>query len=157
MTTDQHDTLKHYANASLNPAENDVRPFVAVATMEGVLVNQHLGEAGKFLVYEPDAGIPGNYRMKEIRPAPPEGGGDARWAELATILKDCRALLVNAAGPTPMKVLTQQGLKVIEMEGLIDEGLRSVFADKPVPAAMKRRFISCGAGVTCKGTGNGCG
>ena len=157
MTTDQHDALNHYANAALNPAENDVRPFVAVASMEGALVNQHLGEADKFLVYEQDASRAGNYRIKEIRSAPPEGGGDERWAELATILKDCRALLVNAAGPTPMKVLTQHGLKVVEMEGLIDEGLRAVFADKPIPAGMKRRFTSCGAGVTCKGTGNGCG
>jgi nitrogen fixation protein NifB len=157
MTTDQHDALKHYANASLNPAENDVRPFVAVATMEGALVNQHLGEAERFLIYEQDAGSPGNYRMKEIRPAPPVGGGDARWAELAVTLKDCRALLVNAAGPTPMKILTQHGLKVMEMEGLIEEGLRAVFADKPIPAAMKRRFTSCGAGVSCKGTGTGCG
>jgi len=82
---------------------------------------------------------------------------DARWAELAVTLKDCRALLVNAAGPTPMRVLTQHGLKVVEMEGLIDEGLRAVFDDKPIPAGLKRRFTSCGAGVTCKGTGNGCG
>lgn len=157
MTTEQHDALKHYANSSLNPAENDARPFVAVATMEGALVNQHLGEADRFLVYEQNAEIPGSFRLKEIRPAPPEGGGDARWAELAVTLKDCRALLVNAAGPTPMKVLTQHGLKVIEMEGLIDEGLRAVFAEKPIPAAMKRRFTGCGAGITCKGTGNGCG
>jgi nitrogen fixation protein NifB len=157
MTTEQHDALNHYANASLNPAENDVRPFVAVATMEGALVNQHLGEAERFIVYEQDAETPGNFRLKEIRPAPPQGGGDARWAELAGTLRDCRALLVNAAGPTPMKVLTQHGLKVIEMEGLIDEGLRAVFTDKPIPAAMKRRFTSCGAGISCKGTGTGCG
>jgi nitrogen fixation protein NifB len=110
-----------------------------------------------FLVYENDARTPGNYRVKEVRLAPPEGGGEERWAELATILKDCRALLVNAAGPTPIRVLTQHGLKVIEMEGLIDEGLHAVFAGKPIPAGMKRRFTSCGAGVTCKGTGNGCG
>ena len=157
MTTEQHDALNHYANTSLNPAENDVRPFVAVATMEGALVNQHLGEAERFIVYEQDAGAPGNFRLKEIRPAPPQGGGDARWAELAGTLKDCRALLVNAAGPTPMKVLTQHGLKVVEMEGLIDEGLRAVFADKPIPAGMKRRFTGCGAGISCKGTGTGCG
>jgi len=157
MTTEQHDALNHYANASLNPAENDVRPFVAVATMEGALVNQHLGEAERFIVYEQDAETPGNFRLKEIRPAPAAGGGDARWAELAGTLKDCRALLVNAAGPTPMKVLTQHGLKVVEMEGLIDEGLRAVFANKPIPAGMKRRFTSCGAGISCKGTGTGCG
>jgi nitrogen fixation protein NifB len=157
MTTDQHDVLKHYANASLKPSEDDTRSFVAVATMEGALVNQHLGEAERFLIYEEDTSAPGNFRLKEIRPAPPEGGGDARWAELAVTLKDCRALLVNAAGPTPMKVLTQHGLRVTEMEGLIDEGLRAVFADKPIPAGLKRRFTSCGAGVTCKGTGTGCG
>jgi nitrogen fixation protein NifB len=157
MTTEQHDALKHYANSTLNPAENDVRPFVAVATMEGALVNQHLGEADRFIVYEQDAEKPGSFRLKEIRPAPPTGGGDERWAELAETMKDCRALLVNAAGPTPMKVLTQHGLKVIEMEGLIEEGLRAVFADKPIPSGMKRRFTGCGAGVTCKGTGTGCG
>jgi len=157
MTTEQHDALRHYANSSLNPAENDARPFVAVATMEGALVNQHLGEAERFIVYEQDAEVPGNFRLKEIRPAPPQGGGDARWAELAVTLKDCRALLVNAAGPAPMKVLTQHGLRVTEMEGLIDEGLRAVFAGQPIPAAMKRRFTGCGAGVTCKGTGAGCG
>lgn len=157
MTTEDHDVLNHYANASLNPAENDVRPFVAVATMEGALVNQHLGEAERFIVYEQDVNTSGSFRLKETRPAPPHGGGDERWAALAESLKDCRALLVNAAGPTPVKVLTQHGLKVIEMEGLIDEGLRAVFTDKPIPAAMKRRFTSCGAGVTCKGTGTGCG
>jgi len=157
MTTEQHDALSHYANTSLNPEENDTRPFVAVTSMEGVLVNQHLGEANKFLIYEQAEDAADAYRLKGIRPAPPEGGGDARWAELAVTLKDCRALLVNAAGPTPMRVLTQHGLKVVEMEGLIDEGLRSVFADQPIPAGMKRRFTSCGAGVTCKGTGNGCG
>ncbi|MGO8766141.1 MAG: nitrogenase cofactor biosynthesis protein NifB [Limisphaerales bacterium] len=157
MTAEQHNALKHYANASLNPVENDARPCVAVATMEGALVNQHLGEAERFIVYELDAETPGNFRLKEIRLAPAPGGGDARWAELAGTLKDCRALLVNAAGPTPMKVLTQHGLKVIEMEGLIDEGLRAVFASQPIPAAMKRRFTGCGAGISCKGTGTGCG
>ena len=154
MTTEQHDALVHYANSSLNPAENDMRPHVAVATMEGALVNQHLGEAERFVVYEQEAG---SFRLKEIRPAPPAGGGDERWATLAESLKDCRALLVNAAGPTPMRVLTQHGLRVIEMEGLIEEGLRAVFAGKPIPAAMKRRFTGCGAGTTCKGTGTGCG
>jgi len=157
MTTEQHDAIQHYANASLNPAEDEARPCVAVATLEGALVNQHLGEADRFVLFEPNPDAPGSFRPREIRQAPPEGGGDTRWAALAETLKDCRALLVSAAGPTPTKVLTQHGLKVVEMEGLIDEGLHAVFANKPVPAAMKRRFTGCGSGVTCKGTGTGCG
>jgi nitrogen fixation protein NifB len=157
MTSEQHDTIQHFAGMSLNPDENAQRPYIAVATMEGALVNQHLGEAERLAIYAPDLAAPGRFRLVETRPTPEEGGGDNRWATLAEKLKDCRAILVTAAGPTPQKTLTAHGLKVVEMEGLIDEGLKAVFADQPVPASMKRRFTSCGAGVSCKGTGNGCG
>ena len=157
MTSEQHDTIQHFAGMSLNPDENAQRPYIAVATMEGALVNQHLGEAERLAIYAPDLAAPGRFRLVETRPTPEEGGGDNRWATLAEKLKDCRAIMVTAAGPTPQKVLTAHGLKVVEMEGLIDEGLKAVFADQPVPASMKRRFTSCGAGVSCKGTGNGCG
>jgi nitrogen fixation protein NifB len=157
MNATQIDNLQHYATMSGTSQETNPRPFVAVASMEGALVNQHLGEAPRFLIYEPNPAQAETFRLVEIRRAPDEGGGETRWQQLADSLKDCRALLVNAAGPTPMKVLTQEGLRVIEMEGLIDEGLRSIYANQPVPAAMKRRFAGCGAGVSCKGTGTGCG
>jgi len=157
MTAEQHDAMKHFSGMSLNPLDDQVRPYVAVATMEGALVNQHLGEAERLAIYEQDLAGTGRFKLVETRKTPPEGGGDNRWAQLGEILKDCRAIVVTAAGPTPQKVLTAAGLKVIEMEGIIDEGLKAVFANQPVPAALKRRFTSCGAGVTCKGTGNGCG
>ena len=157
MTAEQHDAVKHFSGMSLNPLEDQVRPYVAVATMEGALVNQHLGEAERLAIYEQDLAVPGRFKLVETRKTPPEGGGDNRWAQLGEILKDCRAIVVTAAGPTPQKVLTAAGLKVIEMEGIIDEGLKAVFANQPIPAALKRRFNGCGAGVTCKGTGNGCG
>ena len=157
MTAEQHDAVKHFSGMSLNPLEDQVRPYVAVATMEGALVNQHLGEADRLAIYEQDLATPGRFKLVETRKTPPEGGGDNRWAQLGEILKDCRAIVVTAAGPTPQKVLTASGLKVVEMEGIIDEGLKAVFANQPVPASLKRRFNGCGAGVSCKGTGNGCG
>jgi nitrogen fixation protein NifB len=157
MTSGQHDDLKHFSSLSLNPLEDQVRPYVAVATLEGALVNQHLGEADRLAIYEQDLSLSGRFKLVETRRTPPEGGGDNRWAQLGEILRDCRAIVVTAAGPTPQKVLTSSGLKVIEMEGIIDEGLKAVFANQPVPASLKRRFNGCGAGITCKGTGNGCG
>jgi nitrogen fixation protein NifB len=157
MTTEQLDTLQHYATTSLIPSEEAVRPYVAVASLEGALVNQHLGEADRVAVYEPQQDLPDAFRLVEIRRAPAEGGGGERWKALAALLQDCRALLVSAAGPSPQKALTAHGLKVIEMEGLIEEGLRAVYANQPIPTALKRRFTSCGSGVTCKGTGTGCG
>jgi nitrogen fixation protein NifB len=157
LNASQVATLEHYANMTLNPAEETSRPYVAVASMEGALVNQHLGEAERVLIYEPHPTREATFQLKEIRPTPEAGGGEERWTELAGLLKDCRAFLVAAAGRMPFGVLTQAGIKVIEMEGLIDEGLRAVYANQPIPAAMKRRFTSCGTGVSCKGTGTGCG
>jgi nitrogen fixation protein NifB len=153
MTPTEISALSYYSTMNSKP-DAESRPYVAVASMEGALVNQHLGEADRFLVYEQSEG---GFRLKEIRPAPASGAGDERWKALAELSKDCRALLVNAAGPNPMRVLSENGLRVIEMEGLIEEGLRAIFANQPIPAAMARRFTGCGAGVTCKGTGTGCG
>ncbi len=157
VTAEQVATLRHFANASLNPDEDAARPYVAVATLEGALVNQHLGEADRLAIFEANAEQPGSFRLIEIRRTPEEGAGEARWAALADSLKDCRAILVNAAGPTPQKTFASHGLKVIEMDGLIEEGLKAVFAGQPIPASMKRRFTGCGAGISCKGTGTGCG
>ena len=144
MTAEQHDDLKHFSGLTLNPLEDQLRPYVAVATMEGALVNQHLGEADRLAIYEENLAAPGLFRLVEVRQAPPEGGGENRWAALGETLKDCRALLVTAAGPTPQKALGATGLKIIEMEGVIDEGLKAVFANQPIPASLKRRFNGCG-------------
>lgn len=157
MTSEQHDAIKHFSGMSVNPLEDQVRRYVAVATMEGALVNQHLGEADRLAIYEQDLASPDRFKLVETRKTPPEGGGADRWAQLGEVLKDCRAILVTAAGPTPQKALSATGIKVIEMEGIIDEGLKAVFNNQPLPASLKRRFTSCGAGVTCKGSGNGCG
>ena len=150
-------TLDHYAKMTLNPAEETLRPYVAVASMEGALVNQHLGEAERVLIYEPHPTAEGAFQLKEIRQTPDAGGGEERWKELADTLQDCRAFLVSAAGRMPFGVLTQAGIKVVEMEGLIDEGLRAIYANRPIPAAMKRRFSGCSQSAECQGTGTGCG
>lgn len=114
VTAEQVATLRHFANGSLNPAEDAAHPYVAVATLEGALVNQHLGEADRLVIFEQNIERPGAFRLVEIRRAPDEGGGEARWAALAESLKDCRAILVNAAGPTPQKTLADHGLKVVK-------------------------------------------
>lgn len=151
------ETLRRYAAMTGDPADDASRPRVAVASLEGTLVNQHLGEASRFLIYEPDPANAGLFTLTAIRPAPAPGSRKARWEALADLLTDCRALLVSAAGPSPTLVLEQRGLNVVEMEGLVDEGLRAIYANEPVPAALRRRFTACGNGLTCKGSGTGCG
>jgi nitrogen fixation protein NifB len=128
------------------------RPYVAVASLEGVLVNQHLGEAYQVLVYgEKERGI----GLIEARQTPEPGSGMARWKALAEILSDCRAVLVSGAGANPRKALENCGIDVIECEGVIDDAVRAVFAGESLNHMAVRRPFACGSG--CGGNRMGCG
>jgi len=128
------------------------RPYVAVASMEGVLVNQHLGEAQKLLIY---GQAQGRIDLIEARPAPEPGGGLERWQQLADQLGDCRMLLVSGAGAAPQKVLTEHGVAVTVCEGLIEEAVRRVFTGESLQAMTVRKPRACG--VSCGGDMMGCG
>jgi nitrogen fixation protein NifB len=149
--------LKYWMTEIRNKDAGSSRPFVAVASYEGVLVNQHLGEAEQLMIYRRTKESESGFELMEFRSAPHKGGGDDRWLALAKILDDCRALLVASAGPAPQKVLAGYGLRIIEMEGLIEDGLAAVYQNRPVPSVMRRQFMGCSQGVSCRGTGTGCG
>jgi nitrogen fixation protein NifB len=135
-----------------HPVEAPVRPYIAVATREGLLINDHLGEAESFAVFAPEGS---GFRLVENRVAPPAGTGVERWRDLAAGLADCKVVLVAGVGPAPRRTLESSGLRVVEAEGLIEDALEPLFRDSPLPASMARRFESCGNG--CGGTGQGCG
>lgn len=134
------------------PIAAPVRPRVAVATREGVLIGGHLGEADALSVFE--AGAEG-VRFVERRPTPPPGEGDARWNELARQFHDCRTIVVTGVGPGPRRVLQESGIEVLQAEGLLDDALEPLLRGEPLPAHMRRRFAGCG--TECSGTGQGCG
>ena len=145
--------LKEAAELPRKPGEN--RPYVAVASMEGVLINQHLGEADRFLIYGMEKS---NNRpfLVESRPAPPPGGGTMRWEAVASLLLDCRALLVNGAGESPKKVLNGSGMEVYPLDGLIEEAVTAVFTGKDM-SRMTRISQMHACKTSCSGTGSGCG
>ncbi len=128
------------------------RPCVAVASMEGVLVNQHLGEAEKLLVYGEKEG---RVQLLEARVTPAKGGGMNRWKTMADTLSDCSTLLVGGVGSNPQKVLSAAGIEVVQIEGLIDEAVRAVFAGESLNHMVKRTVNACGG--VCGGNGMGCG
>jgi nitrogen fixation protein NifB len=141
------------AEASRLPSEpSENRPYVAVASLEGLLINQHLGEATELGIY---AQVDSNYTLIETRKTPEPGGGKERWSELSRILNDCRAVLVSSAGESPKEILKSAGIKIIEIEGLIEEALNYVYTGQEARCLKMRRFNSCGSG--CKGSGMGCG
>jgi nitrogen fixation protein NifB len=147
------DKMAEAALMPKNPEEH--RPYIAVASMEGVLINQHLGEAERFLVYALDQDG-SSCSLIDSRKAPPPGGGKERWESLAATLSDCRALLVNSAGDSPIGVLNARGIDVMSLEGVIEEAVYGVFTGQNLKHLMKSSQIhACKSG--CSGTGNGCG
>jgi len=130
------------------------RPYVAVATLEGVLVNQHLGEATRFQIWSEDG--EGGYKLVEERPAPSVGGGSQRWFNISRILGDCRAILVNDLGDSPKATLKKKGINPVTMAGFIEKGLEAVYTGKGL-TSLQGRMHKCSSKGACVGGGTGCG
>jgi nitrogen fixation protein NifB len=131
------------------------KPYVAVASLEGALVNLHLGEAHEFQVWgQSESG----FHLVEVRPAPDPGIGSARWVKLAELLSDCRAVLVEALGETPKKVLLHHDILPVEMSGLIEMGLAAIYNGANLAALRgRRKSAGCSRAAGCSGDGEGCG
>jgi nitrogen fixation protein NifB len=143
--------LRTTAAGPANP--NEVRPYVALASHEGLLINQHVGEASRYWVFEPQPGGPP--ALVETRDAPEAGSGVTRWYELAELLRDCKAVFTSAVGQTPRRILEQHGIRVIEAVGMASDAMAAWSATGQVPRAMQKLFQGCGKG--CAGPGTGCG
>ncbi len=142
--------MRDSANGLLD--DRSGRPYVAVASMEGILINQHLGEAERLWIFEHDEIKP---RLVAMRETPEEGSGTQRWRDLAKTIEDCHTILVSGVGRAPRWVLENSGLRVIEASGLVAPAMESLHRSGDVPAAMKKQFKSCGSSG-CEGTGTGC-
>ncbi len=139
------------STVSLDPEEAEVRPYVAVATMEGLLVNQHLGEAASVRVYGPND--QGSFELIGVRETPAPGGGDLRWKKLGEILSDCRAVLASGFGKSPQKALIDCGIMPHMVEGLIEENLQTLYSGGKLRNCAAK--FKCSSG--CSGDGMGCG
>jgi nitrogen fixation protein NifB len=143
--------LQSVAAGPANP--NEKRPYVALASHEGVLINQHVGEASRFWIFEPQPdGLPA---LVETREAPENGGGATRWYELAEMMHDCKAVFTSAVGQTPRRILEQHGIRVIEAVGVASDAIAAWSSTGQVPRGMQKLFRGCGSG--CAGPGTGCG
>jgi nitrogen fixation protein NifB len=121
--------------------------------MEGLLVNQHLGEATSLWIF---GLLDGKPALIDRRSTPPPGGGSERWEEMAELLWDCSVILVSGIGLSPQSVLERTGIQVVVMEGMAKEGLEAVLTGKDIPKMLLRSPGRCGMGQQCRGNGMGC-
>lgn len=132
--------------------EASPRQKIAVASLEGMLINQHLGEADRLFIYENGGGIP---LLLETRKTPERGGGENRWRELSETIQDCDTLLVSGIGHAPETILTERGMRVLVLEGLIQDAVGALFDGRPVRHMVRKH--SGEPGAFCSGAGGGCG
>jgi len=133
------------------PVNNKTLLFAAVATREGVLINQHLGEAKHLNIYDISMDTP---VLIEKRTTPKPGGKDFRWLTLADTIKDCSLLLVSGAGNAPKTILARKGIKILEVNGMIAEVIRAVKNNENINHLIARGYSGCAS--ECQGTGMGC-
>jgi len=130
---------------------DDKRPYVAVATLEGALVNQKLGKARDLFIYGKKDG---QIIFIESRKTPEPGQGPERWEKLAKTIDDCRALLVSGIGHNPREVISKKGIDILELDGMIDEAVEAVFEGYSMNYMVRRDVDACNR--PCEGTGMGC-
>lgn len=126
------------------------RPYVAVASRDGLFVNQHLGEATQVRIYRPSEK---RSTLVDIRNIASEAGGSARWLSMIDKLRDCCGILVSGAGAVPRKIFAHHGITVAIVEGVIDEALGATATGGDLMFMVKPKFV-CGS--SCGGEASGC-
>ncbi len=105
---------------------------IAIATSDGVTVNEHFGHAKFFRVFElTDTG----YTFLEVRDAVAAcqhqlGHDTTRFDKIIELLSDCDALLVQKIGEGAAAYLISKNVRVFEVSGMIDAVLKKFIADK---------------------------
>ena len=128
-------------------AEPAHKTRVALTSREGVLVNQHLGEAQRFLIYELNSG---EAALLEEREAPGPGTGDIRWQTMCVQLKDCGWIAVSGIGGKPQEILESAGIRTVVVSGTVSEVAGSLLTGEDVSHLAVNNFkCSGGSGRSC--------
>lgn len=107
-------------------------PRAAIATSDGISVNEHFGRASFFRIYELDEN---GYKYIETRDAVeacqhPRTHSKTDFDIIIGLLSDCDALFVQRIGEGAAAYLIEKNVRVFEVSAEIDPLLKKVIADK---------------------------
>lgn len=102
--------------------------LVAVASSDGIVVNNHFGRAGTFYIYKIDELK--DYLLVEKRELEPvcDGGthNENRLNESVSKFLDCKYVLTSRIGPGAANALESFGIIPMELPGMIQESLEKL-------------------------------
>lgn len=104
---------------------------IAVASNDGVTVNEHFGRAPAFRIYRlHDDG----YELLEVRDNVPPCVGQAHdddaLARSARLIKDCRGVVAAQVGPGAIDALIGQRIMAFTLPGTVDEAFDAIIKTK---------------------------
>jgi len=102
---------------------------VAIASTDGIVVNSHFGKAGRFYIYQMEAGKTQLVEERNVQPVCDHGEHDEeRLVANCKALADCRYILVSRIGYRAAGILEQMGVTPMEIPDLIPAALDRVNA-----------------------------
>jgi predicted Fe-Mo cluster-binding NifX family protein len=105
---------------------------IAIATTDGITVNEHFGKASFFYVYD----LSGDeYKFTEIRDAVAacqhaRSHSETDFDRIIALLSDCDALFVQKIGEGAAAYLISKGVRVFEVSGGIKPLTDKIISDK---------------------------
>jgi nitrogen fixation protein NifB len=119
----------------------EARPYIAVASTDGLTINQHLGEAKTLRIYR---ATERGAQLIDVRTVANEAEGAARWLRIADQLEDCAGVLVSGAGVMPRKVMAHCGLTVGIVDGSVQQALTAIATGGDLSFMAKQGFHCSG-------------
>jgi len=99
--------------------------LIAIASSDGIVVNNHFGKAAKFYIYSVNQND--EFSFKEIREVIPVCNGgdhdDNRLKENLERFTDCRHILVSRIGYGASSMASDMGIECYELPGEIEQSI----------------------------------
>ena len=104
---------------------------IAVASSDGIWIDQHFGRALRFIVYRCDAdGFAELETRESTAPCNGRSHDDDRLTQAIERIADCRAVLVQAIGPGALDQLLARRIHPVTSGGAVEEALWSLIHSK---------------------------
>ncbi|HWR42655.1 NifB/NifX family molybdenum-iron cluster-binding protein [Sporomusa sp.] len=128
---------------------------VAVASTDGISINEHFGRSKEFLIYEVEE--TGEYKFIERRENNAQSVHDGKdHTTTARLLADVEVVLVSQIGPRAEQELRSHGVIALPVSGPIDKALKAYGKrGKFIRNNISRASDSCQP-TTCGGCSHGC-
>lgn len=118
---------------------NEVIKFrIAVATSDGIVVNQHFGRADKFRIYDIHHDNSIDFKEERAIDSVCQAGihDNLKMKETVNCFADCKYVLASRIGQGAINALEHSGINPMELPGVIEESIGRLIAYDEVQALL---------------------